>query len=121
MQQEQDITPLLKSFVSDNPTYDFPIKTIQYEITNMFITQNEFDYFFMMAFRKLKREFNQTIANVFITTCDLYLDLKNVDMHIIPAEEYYDKIEGLYDVLSNLKITRIEKSSPDGIMLTAMQ
>ena len=121
MEKKQDISSLLESIALENPSYDFPIQTIQTELTNMFITQEEFDYFLMMAFRKLKREFNYTIANIFITTCELILDLKNTDMHIIPADEYYDKIEGLYNVLSTLKITHVKKNSPDGELLTAMQ
>lgn len=121
MNKQQDITPLLESIVSDNPTYAFPIATIQIEITNMFVHQEEFDYFLMMAFKKLKREYNLTIANIFITTCELVLNLKETDMHTLPPDTYYDQIEGLYEVLNDLRITRIEKGTPDGELLTALQ
>jgi hypothetical protein len=118
---KQEITPLLESIVLDNPTYNFPIATIQVEITNMFVHQEEFDYFLMMAYRKLKREHNQIIANIFITTCELILDLRNIDVYQLPPETFYEKIEVLYDTLNTLKITRISKETPDGVLMTAMQ
>jgi hypothetical protein len=121
MNKEQDIQPLLSSIVQDNPTYVFPIKTIQLELNNMYLNQEEFDYFLMMGFRKLKKQHNQIIANIFITTCELVLGLREIDIHTIPVEKYYGKIEELYETLDALQITRIDKGTPDGILMSAMQ
>jgi hypothetical protein len=121
MNKEQDISPLLKSIVQDNPTYVFPIKTIQLELNNMYLNQEEFDYFLMMAFRKLKKQYNQVIANIFITTCELVLGIRETNLHELPKETYYEKIEELYETLDALQITRIDKGTPDGILMTAMQ
>jgi hypothetical protein len=120
MYKEQAIAPLLLSIVQDNPTYVFPIKTIQLELNNMYLNQEEFDYFLMMGFRKLKKQHNQIIANIFITTCELVLGLRETDIHTIPVEKYYAKIEELYTTLNTLQITRIKKDTPDGILLSAM-
>jgi hypothetical protein len=50
----------------------------------------------------------------------LVLDTKNHDPYLLSSEEYYSKIDHFIDVLENLSITRIEKDSPDGELLSAM-
>lgn len=118
--QSTDISPLLQDIVMDNPTYPFPVMTIRDELVQLFINQDEFEYFMMQAFKKLKSEHHIIFANVFLTTLEQVLDTLGVDPHNLPNEIYQGKIDHFISILEELQITRVEKKSPDGEMLSAM-
>lgn len=120
MSTQQSIAPLLESLVQDNETYKFPIESINKELTNMFLEPLEFDYFLMQAFRKLKREYGTTIAHIFISTLELKLKTRERDIYTLTETQYQIEMESFLSTLENLLITKIEKNSPDGEMLTAM-
>jgi hypothetical protein len=120
MFEKQAITPLLESVIQDNPTYKFPVESIVKELTNMFIEPLEFDYFTIQAFRKLKREYGETIAHIFLTTLDLKMKLKERDIHSLSVQQYQSEMEEFLYSLERLYITKVDKSSPDGEMMTAM-
>jgi hypothetical protein len=118
--QRTEISPLLEDIVKDNPTYPFPVMTIREELVQLFINQDEFEYFMMQAFRKLKSEHHIIFANVFLTTLEQVLDTLGVDPHNLPNELYQQKIDHFISILEVLRITRVEKNSPDGELLSAM-
>ena len=115
-----EVTPLLENIVRDNSTYDFPVQTIREELIQLFMHQEEYHYFIQQCYKILNRDHHEVFANVFITTLELILDTQNVDPYILPINEYHSKIDEFIDVLENLKITRIEKNSPDGELMSAM-
>lgn len=120
MFERKKITPLLEALIDDNSTYKFPFESISKELLNMFLNQEEFDYFSIQAYRKLKREFGNVLAHIFLTTMELKLNLKERDVHQMTLEEYQESIEALISSLEVLYITRIEKKSPDGEIMTAL-
>jgi hypothetical protein len=120
MEQQQALIPLLTSVVQDNPTYKFPVETISKELTSMFLEPLEFDYFTIQSYRKLKREFGETIAHIFLSTLDLKLQLKERDIYTLSTQEYQAEMENLLTTLENLYITKVDKRSSDGEMMTAM-
>jgi len=120
MYSKSQISPLLESLVQDNPTYKFPVELIQKELINMFLSQEEFDYFMMQSYKKIKKEYGSTIAHIFLTTLEMKLDLKNTDIHNLSQEDYSTKIEELMTLLERLHITRIDKKTPDGVLMSAM-
>lgn len=118
---EQQIEPLLNSIVTDNPTYPFPIDGIRIELLELLTNQLELQYFIIQANRKLKRDYHKVFANIFLTSIQLVFENDKVDAEDLPYEVYQSRIERLTNMLENMKITRIEKNSPDGEMLTAMK
>lgn len=120
MLEKQSLTPLLESVIQDNPSYKFPVETITKELTGMFIEPMEFDYFSVQAYRKLKREYGDTIAHIFLTTMDMKLKLKERDIYSLSTSEYHSEMESFLLTLENLFITKIEKNTPDGEMMSAM-
>ena len=120
MTTESNITPLLESLVHDNPTYKFPVECISLELINLFITQIEFDYFMMKCYNKLKKEYGAAIAHIFLNSLEMILETKTCDVYNLTPEEYESKIGDFMTFLEGLYITRIEKSAPDGILLSAM-
>lgn len=120
MYQKSQIAPLLESLVQDNPTYKFPVELIQKELINIFLSQEEFDYFMMQAYKKIKREYGSTIAHIFLTTLEMKLDLKNTDIHNLSPDDYAVKIEEIMSSFEGLYITRIDKKTPDGVLMSAM-
>lgn len=120
MDNRQRIKPLLNDLVRDNPTYSFPLSTIQVELTHLLVSQEEYDYFMMMAYRKVKKEHGEIVAKIFLTTADVVLDLGKTDMYQIPYTEYFVLMERFYGTLERLRITRVEKKSPDGELLEAL-
>jgi len=118
--EQQKLIPLLQSVVQDNPTYKFPIEVISKELTSMFLEPLEFDYFTIQSYRKLKREFGDTIAHIFLSTLDLKLQLKERDIYALSIQEYQAEMENLLTTLENLYITKVDKRSSDGEMMSAM-
>lgn len=116
----KSLTPLLQSIVRDNTTYKFPIETINKELTNMFLEPLEFDYFRIQAYRKLKKEYGVSIAHIFLQTLDLKLRLPERDIYSLTIPEYQSEMEECLSSLDNLYITKIDKTSPDGEMMSAM-
>lgn len=118
--EQQKLIPLLQSVVQDNPTYKFPVETISKELTSMFLEPLEFDYFTIQSYRKLKREFGDTVAHIFLSTLDLKLQLKERDIYTLPIHQYQEEMENLLTTLENLYITKVDKNSSDGEMMSAM-
>ena len=117
--ENTSLTPLLESIVYDNPTYDFPFHIIRFEMMEMLLHQEEIQYFMTQCHKKLKNE-HPIYSTIFLSAFQQILDTESVDLYLLPKEEYIDKIEGFISTLERMKITRIDKDSPDGDMLTAM-
>jgi hypothetical protein len=115
------ITPLLEDVINDNPTYSFPVQSIQYHLLNMMMNQEEFDYCMMMCYNKLKDEHPSIFAEIFITTLELILDTKTNDPYTLPKEVFESKIDGLIETLSSMQVTRVDKNTPDGEMMSEMK
>lgn len=119
--EDTHLTPLLESLVNDNDAYSFPIDTIRIELFEMLLHQEELQYFIKQACRKLNLSHNRIFSTIFLTTLELVLDTKNIDPYLLSKKEYEEKIDKLTEVLENIIVTRIDKDSPDGEMMTAMQ
>ena len=118
--EQHKLMPLLQSVVQDNPTYKFPVETINKELTSLFLEPLEFDYFIIQSYRKLKREFGSTIAHIFLSTLELKLNIKERDIYTLSTAEYQVEIENFLTTLENLYITKVDKKSSDGEMMSAM-
>ena len=115
-----EISPLLEDVINDNPTYPFPHLTIQDELLQMYLHQEEFQYFMMMAYNKLNSEHPSIFGQVFLTTLEMILSTNTIDPYTRSVEDYQFHIDRFITVLESLQITRIEKNSPDGEMMQAM-
>jgi hypothetical protein len=115
-----EISPLLEDVINDNPTYPFPILTINDELLQMYLHQEEFQYFMMESYKKLNREHPSIFGQVFLTTLEMILSTNTTDPYTRSAEDYQFHIDRFITVLESLQITRIEKNSPDGEMMQAM-
>lgn len=116
---KKTISPLLESVIKDNPTFKFPIEYINKELTNMFLEPLEYDYFIIQAYRKLKKEYGETIAHIFLSTIEMKMGSKK-DVYGLSLQEYQNKMENFLSTLERLYITKVDKKSPDGEMLSAM-
>jgi hypothetical protein len=120
MEKQEPIFALLNDVVADNPTYDFPLSTISMELNNMFANKDKFDEVLEYIIKKLKRRHSDIVAHVFVLCVERSFPLDKYVFDTIPLNEYYNSVEDLYELLSTLKITRIDKSSPDGEMMSQM-
>ena len=118
--EQKSLIPLLADVVRDNPTFKFPVEIIVKELTSMFLEPLEFDYFAIQSYRKLKREYGDTIAHIFLTTLEIKLSIKERDIYSLSTQEYQTEIENFISSLENLYITKIDKKSSDGEMMSAM-
>lgn len=117
---KQAISPLLEGIVQDNPTYKFPIEFINKELTNMFLEPLEYDYFMIQSYRKLKREFGETIAHIFLQVLEMKMTTPNVNVYSLTTQQYQSKMEEFLSTLENTYITKVDKKSPDGEIMSAM-
>lgn len=116
----QAISPLLESVIQDNPTYKFPIEFINKELMSMFLEPLEFDYFTIQSYRKLKREFGETIAHIFLQVLEMKMKSRERDVYSLTVPEYQAEMENFLSTLENIYITKVDKKSPDGEMMSAM-
>jgi hypothetical protein len=86
----------------------------------MFLEPLEFDYFTIQSYKKLKREFGETVAHIFLTTLDMKLQLKERDIYTLSVEQYQSEMENFLITLERLYITKVDKRSSDGEMMSAM-
>ena len=115
-----EISPLLQDIVHDNPTYPFPHLTIQDELLQMYLHQEEFQYFMMQSYHKLNKEHPSIFGQVFLTTLEMILQTNTIDPYSRSIEDYQFHIDRFIGVLESLEITRVEKNSPDGEMMDAL-
>lgn len=118
--EQKSLIPLLADVVRDNPTFKFPVEIIVKELTSMFLEPLEFDYFAIQSYRKLKREYGDTVAHIFLTTLEIKLNIKQRDIYSLTTQEYQTEMENFLSTLENLYITKIDKKSSDGEMMSAM-
>jgi hypothetical protein len=121
MNVKSSLTPLLESIIQDNPTFKFPVELIDKELVSMFLHQEEFEYFMMQSFKKLKKEYGSMISHIYLTHLEMKLDLSNENIYNLTQKDYQDRVEGLITSLEKLQITRIDKDSPDGVLMSAME
>jgi hypothetical protein len=115
------IVPLLESVVYDHPTYPFPITTIRNELLELLTNQLEFHYFVIQSNKKLKAEHPKIFSQVFLNTIALVFEGDKYEPEDLPYEVYISRIERLSSVLENMNVTRVQKDSPDGEMISAMK
>lgn len=120
MLEKQAITPLLESVIQDNPTYKFPLETISKELTNMFLEPLEYDYFMIQSYKKLKREYGDTIGHIFLQVAQMKMTTPDRDIYTLTVQEYQSKMDDFISTLENLYITKVDRHSPDGEMMSAM-
>lgn len=121
MKEHQSIFPLLESVVNDNQTFLFPVDYIRMELIQISISMDEFEYMIRQAHRKIRLKYGATYGSIFIQILDFVLSAKQKKVPEYTNEEYFEIIDEFIHILENTKITRIDKSSPDGIMISAMK
>lgn len=87
----------------------------------MFLNQDDFEYNMMEIFKKLNKEYGHAVAHSFYLVIEMKMNLRKVDVHTYSEIEYQAKLEDAFSTLERVKITRIEKNSNDGKMLSAMK
>lgn len=112
--------PLLEQIASDNNPYNFPIALIRKELDHLFLSSTEFEYFIMEAHKKLKNEYGSIVSHTFITILHSKFDFDQSHPLELPTNEYIMRIDDFISTLERIRITRIDKSSPDGELLSAL-
>lgn len=120
MSSTSTIYPLLESVIKDHRTFKFPIKFIHKELLAAFMQPFEFDYFMTMCFKKLKSEYGYTVGHIFLQVMEIKLKTANRDIYSLTESEYHTEMENFISSLENIYITKIDKDSPDGELLSAM-
>lgn len=115
------LTPLLENIIKDNETFKFPCELIEDDLMSMFLSQNEFDYFMMQCYKKLKKDASYLIANIFLTSLETILDIRNTNLYELSEQEYQDKLDGFISILEVMYITIVPKHSPDGEIMEALK
>lgn len=116
----KNLNDFLVIISNDHQTVNFPINEIQLELTFMYLDKDDFDNGLMKAYHKLKRKYNKTMADIFMTIANMKLQIGDIDFRNMEQSDYQEWLEDFFNSLENIKITRIEKNSPDGQMLTQM-
>lgn len=115
-----NLNEFLSEIAQDHEQFQFPIHEIQRELTLMYLDKDDFDSGLMKAYYKIKRRYNEVLANIFMTTLEMKFKIKETNFKNLSDKEYQEKLDSVINTLNNLVITRIEKKCPDGEMLTTM-
>lgn len=86
----------------------------------MLVNQDEFDYFMMEAYRVIKNQYGFAYGHIFLTILESKIKVVNLDVLTLSYTEYQAMVTELIETLENVMVTRVEKDSPDGEMLTVM-
>jgi len=117
---KKNLNDFLVLISSDHHSFDFPLSLIQKELTIMYLDKDDFDDGLMRAFHKIKRKHGEVLANIFLTITDFKLKIRTIEFRNMNDEQYQNWLDAYFDTLSKVKITRIEKKTPDGMMLEQM-
>lgn len=121
MMTKPALYPLLEKIASENNPYNFPISSIRKQLDHLFLSSSEFEYFILEAHKKLKKEYGTIVSHTFMTILHSKFDFDNKHPLDLPTEEYILRIDDFISTLERIRITRIEKDSPDGEILSALQ
>ncbi len=119
--QSPPLYKLLKYVVKDNPTYNFPSSTIINELTRLYLNQNDFNNIVSIIYEKLYTNNSEVVSQTFIHCLQRVFPMDESIIDSIPEEKYYAYVEELIDLLQSVKITRVDKRSADGVMISAMR
>lgn len=86
----------------------------------MYLDKDDFNEGLMKSFHKIRKKHGEVLANIFITIADQKLKIKDIDFRNMSDTDYQLWLDVFIDTLSRIKITRVDKNSPDGLMLTQM-
>lgn len=104
----------------DHPTYSFPVSSFQRDLTDLYFSQHNFDNIIAGIVIKLSRKHGKIITHIFFLCLDKVYPNQLSNIEELDPDEYFNKIEEFIDLLGRIRITRIPKNSPDGLMLSEM-
>jgi hypothetical protein len=109
----------VKLIVKDSEKYPFPIEHIRNQLNCMFISQEEFFYYFQQAYNLMKKKYGTTYAHIF--TQVVFHDIEHtLKVEELPPFEYMTFMENVITRLGKISITRIPRDSPDYELLLEM-
>jgi hypothetical protein len=111
---------LLKDVIEDNPTFNFPIELIRSELTFLVINSLEFDYFMMRIYTKLEMTYGRIYGQIFLDVINRFTNYTNTPITQLDESSYSQCMDSAITFLEGIKVTRIEKNTPDGEMLLLM-
>jgi hypothetical protein len=114
------IFTLLNEIIKDHTTYSFPVNSIQRDLTTLYFNQNNFDNICASITLKLKRKHGKLITHIFFLCLDRTFPNELSSIETLDPNLYFDKIEDFIELLGRIRITRIPKDSPDGLMMAEM-
>lgn len=91
------------------------------ELTRLYLNQDDFNKIISTIYEKLYTNNSQVIAQTFIYCLQKVFPMDEHIVDSIEEQAYYEYVEELIDLLQQVKITRIEKKSADGVMMSAMK
>lgn len=86
----------------------------------MFMEPLEYDYFMIQSYKKLKQEYGDTIGHIFLQVAQMKMTTPDRDIYTLTVQEYQSKMDDFLTTLENLYITKVDRHSPDGEMMSAM-
>ena len=111
---------LLIQIANDNESYPFPLEAVEEHFTAMVLNKMLFNEVWYAALQKLKHKYSDIIGNTFIVVSSKYFN-EDTDFNTIDELEYYQKINSLYDNLKSVRVSIIQKDSPDGELIKSLQ
>lgn len=110
---------LLIKIANDNESYPFPMEAIEEHFTAMVLRPDVFNDIWYAALEKLKNKYSNIVGNIFILISGKYFDAET-DINALTVGEFYDKVDSLYNNLRLVRVSIIQKDSPDGELVRSI-
>lgn len=110
---------LLIKIANDNESYPFPMEAIEEYFTAMVLRPDVFNDIWYAALEKLKNKYSNIVGNIFILISGKYFDAET-DINALTVAEFYDKVDSLYNNLRLVRVSIIQKDSPDGELVRSI-
>lgn len=110
---------LMEDVIKDNDTVPFPVDDIRIELIHLMVSQEEFQYFFEEAAKKIQRKYGRIIMAVFLEVAQREMKVDET-FNDISFLEYMERAENFIQTLEEIRITTIPKDAPDYEMVLEM-
>ena len=110
----------VKLIVKDNEKFPFPVEHIRNQLNLMFVSQEDFFYYFQQGYNLLKKKYGKTYALIFTQIMHNELGDSEIKVEELPLFEYLTFMESFINRLEKVSITRIPPESPDFELLSEM-
>lgn len=118
---QKSIYPFLEMIIDDHEYINFPVQEIRKELIQLCLSNYEFEYMLKQTHKKILNKYGIVYSHIYLNLIEIAFQDITDSVHKIDEEEYLNVMYSFIELLESVKITRVQKNSPDWEVISAMQ